>query len=194
MHVDPPANPYAPPASELDQGLGTAAGGELAERGTRMLAATLDGLVLMVPVLPTAALAIYEAFHLQASLRDATLVGDGSNLLDGPPREMAMVLGLAMGLSLLVVLGILIYQWLLISRTGQSLGKKWTGIRIQRIDGSPVNFGNAVVMRNWLVKLIGAIPYLGLLFQLIDCLFIYREDRRCLHDHMAGTRVVRVQR
>jgi len=30
-----------------------------------------------------------------------------------------------------------------------------------------------------------------MLFHLVDCLFIFRQDRRCLHDLIAGTRVVR---
>ena len=38
---------------------------------------------------------------------------------------------------------------------------------------------------------ITAIPVAGGIFALADLLFIFREDRRCLHDHIAGTRVVR---
>jgi hypothetical protein len=38
------------------------------------------------------------------------------------------------------------------------------------------------------------VPYLGAIFHMVDCLTIFREDRRCLHDHIAGTRVVRYQR
>jgi uncharacterized RDD family membrane protein YckC len=28
---------------------------------------------------------------------------------------------------------------------------------------------------------------------LVDILFIFRKDERCLHDHLAGTHVVRVR-
>ena len=47
---------------------------------------------------------------------------------------------------------------------------------------------------NWVPKVMGAVPYLGMIFHLVDSLFIFREDRRCLHDRIAGTRVVRQQR
>jgi uncharacterized RDD family membrane protein YckC len=95
---------------------------------------------------------------------------------------------------MLGMLGLFIYQWVLISRTGQSLGKKWTGIRIELLAGGAVSFTTGVVLRNWVPKFIGIVPYLGMLFQLVDVLFIFRDDRRCIHDLIAGTRVVRVQR
>jgi uncharacterized RDD family membrane protein YckC len=37
------------------------------------------------------------------------------------------------------------------------------------------------------------IPIFGLFFVLADTLMIFRADRRCLHDLMAGTRVVKVR-
>jgi len=95
---------------------------------------------------------------------------------------------------MLGMLGLFIYQWVLISRTGQSLGKKWTGIRIELVDGNRIGFASGVVLRNWVPKLMGVLPYLGFLFQLADILFIFRQDRRCIHDHIAGTRVVRHKR
>jgi uncharacterized RDD family membrane protein YckC len=108
--------------------------------------------------------------------------------------EMLLVLGGIAVFGCLGALAVAIYQWVLISRTGQSLGKKWTGIRIERLDGNPITFGSGVFLRNWVPKLIGGVPYLGMIFFLIDCLFIFRDDRRCIHDHIAGTRVVRQQR
>ena len=38
--------------------------------------------------------------------------------------------------------------------------------------------------------IITAVPFVGPLVGLIGILFIFRDDRRCLHDHLAGTRVV----
>ena len=35
-----------------------------------------------------------------------------------------------------------------------------------------------------------AIPKVGGVLALADILFVFRDDRRCLHDQIAGTRVV----
>ena len=45
-------------------------------------------------------------------------------------------------------------------------------------------------MRGFLPGLIGAIPLVGTVFSLVNICFIFREDRRCIHDLMAGTHVV----
>ena len=187
------ADAYSPPGSDLDAG--RAAGGqgfELAERGTRLWAITVDGLLVSIPMLPTLALGIYLGLRTQVQAMQAGVADNspgGTQMFGGD--EMLLVLGAIAVLGGLGALGIAIYQWVLISRTGQSLGKKWTGIRIERIDGNRVSFGSGVFLRNWVPKLIGSVPYLGMLFSLIDSLFIFRDDRRCIHDHIAGTRVVR---
>jgi len=35
------------------------------------------------------------------------------------------------------------------------------------------------------------VPVVGALFGLIDCLLIFRQSRRCLHDQIADTIVIR---
>ena len=190
---DFPANPYSPPGSDFNAG--AAASGqavELAERGTRLWAVTIDGLLISIPLLPLVVIGIYFAVVAEAAEARAAAGAEAVPALFGlGPNEMMVVLGAATGLCMLGALAIAIYQWVLISRTGQTLGKKWTGIRIERLDGNPVTFGTGVFLRNWVPKLIGSVPYLGALFQLVDCLYIFRDDRRCIHDHIAGTRVVR---
>ena len=77
---------------------------------------------------------------------------------------------------------------------GVTIGKRVLGLRIRRLDGRPADFGSAVIMR-WLVPyLVTAVPLVGVAFQLVDALFIFRDDRRCLHDLVAGTRVEDVRR
>jgi uncharacterized RDD family membrane protein YckC len=193
LRPNEPANPYAPPGSDLNAGLSPAGQYvELAERGTRLWAITIDGFLMSLPLLPMLGLGMYLALHADAAVGAATR---GEDFAPGPlPKgneAMLIALVVATIIGLLGALGIAIYQWVLISRTGQSLGKKWTGIRIERIDGDRLTFGTGVFLRNWVPKLIGAVPYLGGIFHLIDALFIYRDDRRCIHDHIAGTRVVR---
>ena len=93
----------------------------------------------------------------------------------------------ALGLLSLLFMG---YQWYLISTTGQTLAKKWMGIKIVKMDGSPVDFVSGVVLREMIVAGAAFIPYIGGLINIIDSLMIFGEARRCLHDQIAGTQVV----
>jgi uncharacterized RDD family membrane protein YckC len=100
-------------------------------------------------------------------------------------------------------------QWALISRSGQSLGKKAVGTVIVTTEGMAVGFVRGVLLRAapWLA--LGVVKHVlvsfaatmtfGRVFEygtmalaLVDALFIFRSDLRCLHDHIAGTNVVRV--
>ena len=47
-------------------------------------------------------------------------------------------------------------------------------------------------MRGFVPGVLGAIPYIGWAFTMVDICFIFRDDHRCVHDLMAGTRVVKV--
>ena len=195
MDKDYFADAYSPPGSDVNAGVRVGGhGAEPAARGTRLTAATMDGLLISVPLLPLLAAGIYYGVRTQLAAARAGMDEDFSKVAFTGTSELTVLLGGAAAIGFLGAVGIAIYQWMLISRTGQSLGKKWTGIRIEKIDGSRVTFGTGVVLRNWVPKVMGAVPYLGMLFHLIDCLFIFREDQRCLHDHIAGTRVVRHQR
>ncbi len=191
MDHPPERNPYLPPTSELNQGVRPGAPSEPADRSARLGAATLDGLLIVAPLVPAVIAGGYQGVRQQARAQAVVMEGGDLSALDGPIETGMVVFAAAMVLGVLAVLAIVVYQWILISRTGQTLGKRWTGIRIERIDGKPISFGSGVVIRNWIPKLIGSVPGVGALFQLVDLLFIFREDRRCLHDHMAGTRVVR---
>jgi len=193
--MDSVANPYVAPASELNQGFAAGSRGfELAERGTRLVAVGIDGLLFSIPMLPGLAIGMYAATRAAIAAEAAALVDSPAGLKMLGGDELLFLLGATILLGFLCALAVAAYQWNLITRTGQTLGKKWTGIRIERLDGGRMTFGTGVVLRNWVAKLLGAVPYLGWAFAIIDCLYIFREDRRCLHDHIAGTRVVRVQR
>jgi uncharacterized RDD family membrane protein YckC len=83
--------------------------------------------------------------------------------------------------------GLSLYQIVLLGTTGQTIGKKWLGLQVIHVDGSPVTFGSAFLMRSVVgVGLLGLIPFYGL----VDLLFIFGADRRCLHDRVAGTKVI----
>ena len=81
---------------------------------------------------------------------------------------------------LLAVGGYLLPNGWLLFRRGQTLGKLATGIAIASV-------GSGDVPAFWRLMLRGL---LFLFLPVIDVLFIFRGDRRCLHDLICGTRVV----
>ena len=90
----------------------------------------------------------------------------------------------------------LLLQALLIALRGQNLGKLLVGVRVVRADnGAPAGFLRGVLLRFalpvTLVMVLNGFFMFGFVFLLIDYGFMFREDRRCLHDLMAGTKVVR---
>ena len=93
------------------------------------------------------------------------------------------------GIAYLVIF-MVINGYLLVTK-GQTLGKLALGIRI--VDAASNGAATAVKLlglRYVLVLLVMAIPIIGQLLGLADALFIFRSDRRCVHDLLAGTKVV----
>jgi uncharacterized RDD family membrane protein YckC len=82
-------------------------------------------------------------------------------------------------------------QAAILSISGQSIGKKIFKTRIVRIsDGNSGGF-----ISNYLVRsLLNTFLSLTVVYLIVDITFILRSDRRCLHDLMAGTVVVDVNK
>lgn len=163
---------------------GTVAGAEaagLAGRGTRLGACLIDNAIAFVCCLPGLLLA-------GTSVLRSILAGQ-RNPENMDTARLLMGLGV-MGFAVLVLAVVQI--WMLSTR-GQTMGKRLLGIRIVRFaDGANPGFVYAVLMRGFVPGVIGAIPYIGWIFTLVDMCFIFRDDHRCVHDLMAGTRVVKV--
>lgn len=108
------------------------------------------------------------------------------------PVAGALALALALGLAALAAA-----QLYLLATRGQTLGKRWMGIRIAKADTG----ANGGLTTNILLRAVAPVlvsggvqlvsKSLGGLFGLADVLCIFRDDRRCLHDLIAGTIVVR---
>ena len=108
----------------------------------------------------------------------AIIVATGLIVFSRPLGITAMVLALV---------GIPIVQVVLLSRDGQTIGKKFLEIRIVDFEtGENAGFGANVVMRAWVNSLLNMIPF----YTLADVLFIFRDDQRTIHDLIAGTHVV----
>lgn len=168
--------------------------GSLAERGARLLAASIDELILLgiaLPALltPIATHAVRLDMPTASAPIDPLLIDTGqmesqliSAMLSGPGFVITV-------LALLAWCGIT--AWL-VATNGQTIGKRMVGIKVVRTDGSPASFGRIFLMRNVVSTLPAFLPFIGLLYQLvIDPIFIFQDSRRCLHDLIADTTVVR---
>ena len=60
-------------------------------------------------------------------------------------------------------------------------------------NGNSGGFLTNVVLREWIIGIIGLFPIVGIVIIIIDKLFIFREDRRCIHDMIANTKVILVK-
>jgi uncharacterized RDD family membrane protein YckC len=82
-------------------------------------------------------------------------------------------------------LGAMLFDIILLSRNGQTIGKKISGVRVVKTNGKKIS-----MMRNAALRIIFQIALLLPPFVILDLCFMLRQDRRTLHDLIAGTIVV----
>lgn len=162
--LDPFAiNPYQTPAARLDDR--PRAIGALATPGSRFAAKFIDTSCLVAVLLGGIFLMAIE--------------GD-----DFGPLSTLGLLFMVAGLVAICIADIVFLQ-----KNGQTIGKKLCNIKIVNNDGSKVGVSKVVVVRFLATRFLSNfVPFFGL----VDALFVFREDRRCIHDMMAGTAVVDV--
>lgn len=78
----------------------------------------------------------------------------------------------------------------LLYKYGQSIGKRFLEIKIVDLQGNVPELFRSYGLRYFVPSLFPLLPFLGGLISLTDILFIFRKDRRCMHDHLASTRVI----
>ncbi len=85
----------------------------------------------------------------------------------------------------------LVVNGYLLAKHGQTVGKKLVGTRIvANADEQILSLGRVFGLRYLPLSLIVQIPIVGGLFCFVDVLFIFRKDKRCIHDLIAGSKVV----
>lgn len=161
-------NPYQTPNSDLvidrDE-----AGLEHADRIQRLSAVVLDTLIRFVLVMP----AFWFSGYIDRSMTEQT-----STMEEVVWTCVAVMLFLASQVYPL-------RHW------GQTWGKRIVGIRIVNLDGSNPDLWTLLGTRYGLFEFAVQVPLIGGLLAVVDSLMIFRADRRCLHDLVAGTRVVK---
>lgn len=89
-----------------------------------------------------------------------------------------------------MIIFLLLHGYLLATR-GQTIGKMLLGVRIVDYNTDQLlSFGKLIGLRVVPVWMVSLIPFAGGCLVLIDTLFIFGNERRCIHDLIAGTKVV----
>jgi uncharacterized RDD family membrane protein YckC len=166
-------NPYAAPTPEIQQHYqqaGYEMEAQLAGRGSRFAAALIDGIISLAIMLP-----------LQINF------GVLANFPNIKPLSAGETAGWAVAGF---VLWCALHSYFLATR-GQTIGKRLVGIQIvDAATGRQAPFAKLIFARYLPTAVVANIPFVGGLVALLDALMIFRDDRRCLHDQIAGTRVV----
>jgi len=162
-------NPYAPPQAEVRDAPSESVGG-LASRGSRLAAAIVDTVISLLVAVPI----MFYSGYLRS-------------LAAGDPVSFRAQLAIAAAMFLAFVL--INGSWL--AKYGQTVGKRAVGIRIVNVlDDRVPKLSTLLGRRYGLVWLVSLIPVIGTLVGVVDDLLVFRNDRRCLHDLIAGTKVV----
>lgn len=163
-------NPYAAPTAPVLKVDDPSEGPVLAERGTRLGAVLIDAAIGMAVAAPVMYLSGYWARAMAQQVGAAELI--------------AWSLG-----GFLVFIAIQAYP---LHLNGQTWGKRALDIRIVDLDGRKPSLARLFGLRYAPLQFSSQVPFVGPLVGLVNGLMIFRADRRCLHDLIAGTRVVRV--
>jgi uncharacterized RDD family membrane protein YckC len=164
-------NPYAPPAAPVQDIVGVIDERVPADRLIRLGASILDGIIF-------GALVYLPFFFGLLMMSSAGSESRGVGL------AIAVMIGLA---------GLVIWSWFTIRyvrANGQSIAKRMLGIKVVRSNGEPASLGRIFLLRNLVNAVIGAIPFVGIVYGIVDVLFIFSDTRQCLHDKIADTIVI----
>jgi len=145
---------------------------ELATKWSRLGASIIDGLIVMIATLPL--------FYFMGGF-------DGIDQVPPVAAPLSVqFLTAFLGISFYCVI-----NWKLLETKGQSIGKKLLNIRVVYLDGAQASRKDILVKRYFPYILCSYIPFIGGIIGLVNVLFIFGKQRRCLHDRIAGTKVVR---
>jgi uncharacterized RDD family membrane protein YckC len=165
-------NPYAPPKYDPgDVEFGEYRGKHvLADRSTRFVSSLADGLIGLTIGVPL-----------------MFVLGSWEYVSTGRPAPFALLAAS----NIFGFIGFTLLHGYFLKLNGQTLGKKLTGIRIADLDGGVPDFSRVLFLRYLPISIVALIPVIGPFLPLIDVLFIFGPARRCVHDLIAGTQVLK---
>ena len=139
--------------------------GELASRGHRFAAAIVDLLIIIIAMIP-----FFLYFGMEKLQEESIEI---------------IAYGFLYGLAVTLILhGYLLYTY------AQTIGKHYMGIRIENLDGTKATLSKIFFVRMLPMQIVTLIPTIGdILAGIVNPLFIFGKERRCLHDYIAQTKV-----
>ena len=177
----PRLNPYAPPKSSVqgEQNDGVL----LASRWYRLFARLID---TMLVELISWQIMNWIVLHLLEASTDNYFRYGYFWFSSSPPFYI----------SFLVSFGVIAaLNTYLLAKRGQTIGKYLLKIRIVRYYSDEVpKVRFSLVIREGIMLGLNLFGYLGVCIALINLLLIFSNNRRCLHDYCAFTKVVRVDK
>jgi uncharacterized RDD family membrane protein YckC len=160
-------NPYASPDADVQ--VDTTSPGELAGRGLRLGGSLIDGILIVLTLIPV----LFLTGYWERAMAQQSTVTD-------------IVVGGVLGVGIFLLL-----NGYLLMTSGQTVAKRILKMRIVSVhDERILPFGKLIGLRYLPQWVCGQLPLVGGIYVLINALFIFGEQRRCLHDHIAGSKVV----
>ncbi len=167
-------NPYQPTAAGgVDLFDAVADEQILAPRSERFVGAFIDGVIQIALVVPL-------AFGLGMVIGIA--FGDSSTVM-----VLSQVAGGIVGVAVFLAV-----NGYLLATQGKTVGKLVVKTKIvDRETGALLPFGPLILKRYAWLWVVAIIPMLNIVVPLLNALMIFRSSRACLHDDIAGTKVIK---
>jgi uncharacterized RDD family membrane protein YckC len=140
----------------------------LASRWSRLWASLIDALTIIPITIP---------------LMYFTGGFDGISEGIEPSLTYTLVMGLV-GISIFLII-----HGKFIVRDGQTLGKKTQNIKIVTTEGLHPDI-SVLAKRYGFYWGVSLIPVIGQLISMVNILFIFSKSKKCIHDHVGGTKVI----
>ena len=146
---------------------------ELASRGKRLSAVIVDIFIFLPLVL---------------------LVARPLGLIEISENETIEPIGMEQKVKLFITgqLIFLLVQGYFLHSRGQTIGKILLKIRIVNQNDDLLGIGKLYFLRYFLFNLAAQIPIVGWILALVNILFIFGKDQRCLHDRIVGSKVINI--
>jgi len=145
---------------------------DMASIGRRFGAIFIDGLIVTLPLMVLAFLVLLPLGFIEADQGE-----------DAMPAPFAIFANLFVSLGAAAIY--ILYEGLMLSSGGQTVGKKAMKVKVVTAEGRELTSGQAWG-RAASRQILGIVPCLGL----IDYLVAFGQERTAIHDMMAKTRVV----